>query len=108
MTDNLPVRLDRDLARLSRRAGKPTIGGALAAAFVSSGTVTIDLLYGGHPTLLAWVAVGVLVFFICPTLVIEALRQRWAAADWAREQQRQRDGIPAPRRKAVRHLDEDE
>lgn len=94
MTDSPPARLDRDLDRLSRQSGKPTIGGALAAAFVSSGTVAIDLLYGGHPTLLAWVAVGVLVFFICPTLVIEALRQRWAAADWAREQQRQRNGLP--------------
>lgn len=96
MVSRLPARLDRDLDRHARRAGRPTIAGALATGFVATGTVIIDLVYGGHPTVLAYVAVSVLVFFICPTLVVEALRHRLAVGSWALDQQRQRDEASPP------------
>ena len=97
MDDRTPARrLDRDLDRAARRTGRPTIAGALTAAFVSGGTLLIDWIYGGHPTILAWVAVGSLVWFVCPALVIEALRWRRSVWEWAQEQQRHRDEAQPP------------
>lgn len=84
------TRLDRDLDRVVRESGRAPIRGAVIAFTGTLGIVGIDSYYGGSPTVLAYVAVGVILYVVCPSLLVAGIRHRQDVARWAAREQEYR------------------
>lgn len=83
-------RLDEDLARVVRAAGRAPIGAAGAVTGGTAAIIGIDLKYSGEPTPLAYVAAGLLAVFVSLTLAVIGFRLRRDTQAWAADQQQVR------------------
>jgi hypothetical protein len=86
-------RLDEDLARVVRAAGRAPIGAAGAVTGGTAAIIGIDLKYSGQPTPLAYVAASLLALFVSLALAVIGFRLRRDTQAWAADQQQVRQKL---------------
>jgi preprotein translocase subunit SecG len=85
--------LDEDLDRLVRSAGRAPIGASAAVSSGAAAIIGIDWKYSGEPTVLAYLAAGLIAIFVALALLMIGLRLRRDTVAYAHEQQQQRQEL---------------